>query len=138
MENLYVGEYIRNEKGIAKLIDIEFIDDSAGIVFKTDSKNIQLVHQSEVKEHSFEIKDLIEIGDFVNGKLIVGKEFTSGCPQYIKIVDDDNCYYINELYENDIKSVITHEQLVFMEYKIKEDKNENFKKERVQWFINKK
>ena len=119
MENVYVDEYIRTEKGISKIIDIESVEDFGEILFKTDKKDEEFICQSNIKEHSFDILDLIEIGDLVNGKLIVGKEFTEGYPQYIDCIDND--FFINEFYGNDIKSIVTHEQLATAEYKIEEN-----------------
>lgn len=72
---------------------------------------------------SYNIIDLIEEGDYVNGKKIVGVGcLTNGPREGTKVIDYDItpnavCYLVNE----DIKSVITHEQIEQMEYKVGEN-----------------
>lgn len=58
----------------------------------------------------------IEIGDYVNGKLIVGKEFTGCYPQYEDHIDDH--YFINQFYEDEIKSISTKEQFERNSYEV--------------------
>ena len=58
--------------------------------------------------------DLIEVGDYVNGELVYNEQ------GYLAI---ERCEYIPpfELLENiDIKSIVTHEQMASIEYKVEE------------------
>lgn len=71
---------------------------------------------------SHNIIDLIEVGDYVNGKKIVDVGYLINGPRKgTKVID----YYITPsavsyLENEDIKSVITHEQIEQMEYRIGE------------------
>ena len=68
---------------------------------------------------SFNIIDLIEEGDYVNRHLVT-EVYLSGENKYIKL---DNSYANGEgirTYEENIKSVITHEQMEQMAYKVGE------------------
>lgn len=70
---------------------------------------------SAVENFSDKIIDLIEVGDYVNGKLIhkIDKG-TNYCYLYY-----GNCKtFVN--YQ--IKSIVTHEQMASIEYKVEEDK----------------
>lgn len=60
MEKIYVDEYIRTEKGISKIIDVESVEDFGGIIFKTDKNDEKFVYQGNIKNHNFNILDLIE------------------------------------------------------------------------------
>lgn len=120
MENIEVGEYVRTKEygDIGKLLKITSSKaylDSIGYAIDRD----------EIKNHSKNIIDLIEVGDYVNG---------------YKITDFDNDYYDYEIdgyiegksivlgneeqmYRippKDIKSIVTKEQFAQMEYKVKE------------------
>lgn len=66
---------------------------------------------------SFNIIDLIEEGDYVNRHLVT-KVYLSGERKYIKL---DNSYTNGEgirIYEEDIKTIVTHEQFKNREYRI--------------------
>ena len=118
MENIYVDEYIRTEKGISKLIDIEFIDDSAGIFFKTDKDDI--INQWNITKHSFNLIDLIEVGDYVNGELIdfvvKDKEDKDDKDGRTNFIIRDNILFFNKY--NRITSIVTKEAFASVEYKV--------------------
>lgn len=61
------------------------------------------------------IIDLIQVGDYVNGDWI--NEIKDGRPYH---EDYNDSYYSWYLDEEDIKSIVTHEQFSQMEYKIGE------------------
>lgn len=63
---------------------------------------------------SYNIIDILEKGDYVNGHEVKSKQ--SG----VKRIDIGECENYVWLYEKDIKSVITHEQMEQMEYKVEE------------------
>ena len=111
-----VGEYARMKSGeILKITGTCYeIDDYK--IYKTD-RNYTIV-EDEIKSHSKNIVDLIEVGDFVNGERVVdifdvylNEELASKrvLTEYRKAqyTGLDLQYY---LYEEDIKSVLTHEQ----------------------------
>lgn len=67
----------------------------------------------KILNHSKNIIDLIEVGDYVNGKKVISildyEDFKKVC--FDKDFDD-------VAYEEDIKSVVTKEQFVSVEYKV--------------------
>lgn len=76
----------------------------------------------DVINASYNIIDLISVGDYVNGKKIVDVGcLTNGPRKGTKVID----YYITPsavsyLKNEDIKSVVTKEQFEYMEYRIGE------------------
>ena len=123
-----VGNYVRTEYGISKIIGIYpqktlvFIETDNGLgncnciekgklrkgiaVLEEDYRNFI---DNNVKEKPI---DLIEAGDYINGNKVdaVGK-------RYLIFYDGDGDI---ELYDNDIKSIVTKEQFENMEYRIGE------------------
>ena len=65
----------------------------------------------EKSKYSFNIIDLIEVGDYVNGYKV-----TYVYPNLLKVDSAD----IWEIHSSDIKSIVTKEQFSQMEYKIEE------------------
>jgi len=113
-----VGDYVRTPNGvITKIVDIQ---DEVGQYFANNNcvilnsktyvadKNITI---GENFKHSPNIIDLIEVGDYVNGRIV------------------DDCIYLDKLGligltelekedEKFIKSIVTKEQFESMEYKL--------------------
>ena len=67
-----------------------------------------------IKKASYNIIDILEVGDYVNGKKIYSLGLTIGILNTINF--EDGTFTIAE----DIKSVVTHEQIEQMEYRIGE------------------
>ena len=125
-----VGDYVRNKYGIAKIIDIK---NNNGIDVLTFDKNIcflvnkktgeikddKLFNQLAIIEgvdinkikSSPNIIDLIEVGDYVNGEIVLSTQFNIGTGR----IDSQR-----ELYEQDIKSIVTKEQFESMKYEMGE------------------
>ena len=99
---LEVGMYVRTKEGeIGKVIPngmIEFPKDYAKIEY--------LVIGGEITKASHNIIDLIEVGDYVNGYLIIRKEKTLLTKQ------------LSDIEPRDIKSIVTKEQFEKMAYKV--------------------
>ena len=70
MEQIQVGEYVRTRGKIGKLIRIERddIDISLKWYVLDDGKYERYVNKPYIEKHSKNIIDLIEVGDYVNGK----------------------------------------------------------------------
>lgn len=102
---LEVGMYVRTLNGIVK---IDKIQDN---VMK-DTKGY--LHYGDFVKASYNLIDILEVGDYVNGHEVKSKQ--SGVKR-IDIGEDENYVW---LYENNIKSVITHEQMEQMSYRIGE------------------
>ena len=123
---LELNEYIRTKGGIiAKVIGVQ----SGGIekyyfdkeVIDNFKELTQIGTENVVLKHSFNIIDLIEEGDFVNRleieKIIEPTQYTN----YKKTLycSESEGLYKGVFFNNDIKSVITHEQMEAMEYEVK-------------------
>ena len=111
-----VGDYVRTDKGlIGKVIKKEEYD--THIILEYEGQYCKRVlttsgTDSEVIKSSPNIIDLIEVGDYVNGCMVVNK-------------NDDTIQIIQliipfDLKEKDIKSVVTKEQFSQMKYKVGE------------------
>ena len=115
-----VGDYVRTEISSLNLQRIGKIKEIISEYFiHTD---IGTYDKENIIKSSPNIIDLIEVGDYVNGKKVVDKQY--------HYTDKDN-YDIGEwciFYENvalgdyqyNIKSIVTKEQFESMEYKIGE------------------
>lgn len=98
-----VGEFYRTKKG--EIRKVEDLDDYSFLIDKFYFK---------IVKHSKNIIDLVEVGDYVNGKYVSKiKKYKDGkhILALIGIID-----------EKGIKSIVTHEQMASIEYKVKEDK----------------
>lgn len=132
MEEIKVNEYVRTKNGqIYKIEDgTEFYEDSVnvgiGIIpdvdgIWVDKEHFTYVDKREIVKHSSNIIDLIEYGDYVNGYFI---EENRG--RYLKTDEID--YSLSslghleplELNAEEIKWVITREQIEEMKYIVKE------------------
>ena len=77
------------------------------------------IYEEDIFKSSPNMIDLIEVGDYVNGKLVTQAE---------DVYTADNIYIGKEVFvnheeliiEEDIKSIVTHEQFSQMEYRIGE------------------
>ena len=109
---LEVGMYARLENDVEDTVVINKITN----VFETTilTENDGSIYQGEyTKENvikaSYNIIDILEVGDYVNGFPVIHKEN-----------DILKCGLLVQFKENEIKSVITHEQMEQMAYKVGE------------------
>lgn len=104
-----VNDYVRTKDGtIGKVIKV-----LSNRVFLNSLGYAVLI--KDIVKHSKIISEIVEVGDYVNGKLIhkIDKG-TNYCYLYY-----GNCKtFVN--YQ--IKSIVTHEQFSSIEYKVEEDK----------------
>ena len=105
METLSVGMYVKTLNGIVK---IDKIKDS--IMIDTKGKT----HFGDFIKASHNIIDLIEVGDYVNGHRVEEIDFEN------EEIFTDSEYYCGIVEFNNVKSVITHEQMEQMAYKVGE------------------
>ena len=101
--------------------DIVIINKIAN-VFETTilTENDGSIYQGEytkenVVKASYDIIDLIEVGDYVNGYYVEDVFDT-----YIYVATGTNYFQSPTIYEQDIKSIVTKEQFKNMEYRIGE------------------
>jgi len=120
---LEVGMYVRLQNDVEDIVVINKIANvfETTILTENDGSNYQGEYTKEnVVKASYNIIDILEVGDYVNGKKIVDVGcLINGPRKGTKVID----YYITPsavsyLENEDIKSVITHEQIEQMEYRI--------------------
>lgn len=136
---LKIGQFIRTPYGIRKIVNITKddgygkprvkvieLDDFLNTGYKfnyefyTDEKIIK-----ECKP-SFNIIDILEKGDYVNGSevLCFESKYIEEDDKFVPIgVITENCYLENTnswIIEKDIKSIVTHEQMEQISYKVGE------------------
>lgn len=120
---LEVGMYVRTEKGMmAKIILKEDVSGSLHkeeIVFILDNGNRLALNSRKVIKAGYNIIDLIEEGDYVNGYKVSFKD-----KDYKPFVQCDypvQCGTTNHyrFYEEGIKDIVTKEQFESMKYEVK-------------------
>lgn len=122
-----VNEYVRTKnKGIKR---IDRIEDNKTvnkylyfIGYDHNDKEYGVIKTTEILKHSFNLIDLIEAGDYVNGQKVYDIEKAEN------IVTKKKCVAINMqnlgstiLYEKSVKSIVTKEQFKSVEYEVGED-----------------
>lgn len=124
MEDIKVGEKIRCNDGlVGELIRIERddIDTSLKWYVFDDGKNERYVNKPYITKHSFNIIDLLEVGDIV---VILDTKFNS--KDYVFIDDTEMLQAVR----NDTKDrcklleILTHQQFEANCYKVKEQTND--------------
>ena len=73
-----------------------------------------------IKKSSYDIIDLIEVGDYVNGLKVtlINEPSMANCYKRIVYAENREGYLIETFTEQDIKSIVTHEQMEQMAYKV--------------------
>lgn len=116
---IQIGEYVRtnNARGIRKVARINedatvnrylFIDgyDHSDTIYG-------IIRADQITNHSFDLLDLIEAGDYVNGDKVIKKH-----NDYLMVGTE----FINQGISNElIETVVTKEQFKSMEFKVGED-----------------
>lgn len=118
-----IGDYVRTKNGeIGKITDMKIEDDF--LLRKRYGDRIYLDNEilcftNEIIKSDPNIIDLIEVGDYVNGDIVIviweDKEeqiLGEAEPRHIMTRSGE------KIYNDDIKSIVTKEQFESMEYKI--------------------
>lgn len=118
-----INEYVRTRTG--HFYKITRIDENGLIYWNKIQCGWSMEQLKDiVVKHSKNIIDLVEVGDYVNGKEVKQIAMFEGFPDYPKLIFTDKKYLIpGETIENkDIKTIITKEQMANIEYKVEEGK----------------
>ncbi len=138
-----IGDYVRNEDGY--IWQIKETKDLDNIFIDEDEKVKEIAGETvfgddvivEITKHSKNIIDLVEVGDYVNGCYVEdifekGKKIFNTVPQSDKgiLKNRELCICKPHSYggidwirkEEDIKTIVTHEQMASIEYKVEEGK----------------
>ncbi len=132
---LEVGMYVRIKwgNGLQTISQCKNIVDMGDTQYAKEDFYIHTDHSGEViyktmiVKSSFNIIDLVECGDYVNGSEVLDFEnkYIEEDDKFVPIgVITENCYLENTdswIIEKNIKSVITHEQIEQMEYRLGDD-----------------
>lgn len=118
MEEIKVNDYIRTVDGIKKVIAINTgtrVTIYGKYVLDKDYKGIRpAIAEKNILKHSSNIIDLIEVGDYVNGKYVFDV-FEKDGKKYLKV----DCMY-GYYSEDEIGEVVTHEQFKNMVYRLED------------------
>ena len=118
---LEVGMYVRLQNDAENIVIINRIAN----VFETTilTENDGSIYQGEytkenVVKASYNIIDILEIGDYVNGEKVIYKQYKEYPNPLLDhyVVDTIRCSYI----ESEIKTIVTKEQFEQMAYKVGE------------------
>lgn len=118
-----VGEYVRIDKdhriialGIAKVV--KTINET--IYVKNNFELPITIDKNSISKHSKNIIDLIEVGDYVNGREVKHIAMFEGFPDYPKLIFVDEKHLVpGETAENkDIETILTKEQFEAKCYKV--------------------
>ena len=119
---LSVGMYVRTKRGIAKVKSM-YVEPNQYIVYtdKDITFEYYLNNKSEwvadyCDGYSFDITDLLQVGDYVNGY----KVFEKDDYLWIERLDNHEIPHFTRLDYLDIKSIVTKEQFESMSYKVGE------------------
>ena len=113
------GMYVRikdknNNQFIRKIIKIPEDTRYGSIVVDKDIHYARWVSKKKVIKASSNIIDLIEVGDYVNGVEVIGKEFDNFNKEYLQCGVGD--YVICTFEVKDIKTILTKEQFESQKY----------------------
>ena len=120
MENeIKVNEFVRTKDGVIDKVIIDYKDkcNNPNCNRKHISCEKNYYNEDEIVKHSPNLIDLIEVGDYVNGILVTGKESTLLWTE-IKGIDRSGYHIPISQYGENIKSVVTKEQFEPISYKV--------------------
>lgn len=122
-DKIEVGEHVRTKNGIIDKVErfsvgccVWHCENGMWI----DKCNCIGTHLEDIVKHSKQLIDLIEVGDYVNGREVKHIAMFEGFPDYPKLIFVDETYLIpGESCENDeIKTILTKEQIEANCYKV--------------------
>ena len=123
--NIEIGEYIRTKNGEIRKV-VEYV--VGGYLVDTSYYNeiikentLGIIPLEDVKKHTKNIIELVEVGDYVNGYKVVEideyKPIGSTLQKYLKV---DCSKLFNAIYSEQIKTILTKEQYKANCYKVEE------------------
>lgn len=117
-----VGEYVRTKEGIIDKVIIEYNGkcNNLNCSEKHISCKYNYYNEKDIVKHSKQLIDLIECGDFVNGREVKHIGMFEGFPDYPKLIFVDETHLIpDDTCENDeIKTILTKESYMANCYKV--------------------
>lgn len=134
LEDLKVGQYVRfkDKRGNTYIRNIKEVCNKqphkswGAIIIDKNANNVPYVSLKNIIKASYNIIDILEVGDYVNGSEVLDFEYKliKGNDKFTNFaVVTENCYLENTdswIIEKNIKSIVTHEQMEQMAYKVGE------------------
>lgn len=120
---LEVGMYVRTLKGIAKIIgqndDVRYYYPNAYVTdtYLNINDDTEYLYEDDILKVSHNIIDLIEVGDYVNGHLVTATYNPNGDEMYHISLQNGKDYILIHN-DDEIKSILTHEQYESNVYKV--------------------
>lgn len=116
MDDISVGEYVRTKDGIiGKVFEEDDIGDKGVCIdnsfFDDYAEITDFVYYENILKHSMLISEVVEVGDYVNGKLI--HKIDKG-PNYCYLYYGNSKTFVN--YQ--IKSIVTKECFQSVSYEV--------------------
>lgn len=130
LEDLKVGQFVRfkDKRGNTYIRNIKEVCNEqphkswGAIIIDKNANNVPYVSLKNIIKASYNIIDILEVGDYVNGQRIYYDEELNFL--YVQSFDGDGEFYQESItkqsFIDNIKSVITHEQMEQMAYKVGE------------------
>ena len=125
MAEININDYVRDRDGfIVKVNEIQEYKEEDDIWYQ--EKTLKGTWKSMIVKHSKNIIDLIEVGDYVNGREVKHIAMFEGFPDYPKLIFVDETHLIpDDTCENeDIKIILTKESYMANCYKVGGEKDE--------------
>lgn len=128
LNKLEVGMYVRTDKtGIKKIYKIDNNKTKYKYLYKLKNQDddgcidLGILSDNNIIKARFDIINLIEVGDYVNGERIISIIPIDICGN--EVLDNQHIFYkdgeiFEEIFEKDIKTVVTKEQFESMSYRI--------------------
>ena len=132
MSDIKVGEYVRTKNGeIAKVIEVNNYNERLVLVYEDDRVETDytldrlvycggdyfdhFISEEIIAKHSPNIIDLIEVGDYVNGRRVYQVGYNYWDDYVLKMSESNYEDFINPY---SIETIVTKEQFERMEYKV--------------------
>ena len=120
LEEIKVGEYVRTtNKGIRQIAMIDNHKTVNKYLYYIgedfEGKSYAYIKTTEILKHSFNLIDLVEVGDYVNGHRVEQVSIETN-----EVLLDHNGFGWRTLKYGD--KIVTHEQFASIEYKLEEEK----------------
>lgn len=106
-----VGEYVRTKTG--RIYKLGYYNKEEKRWICVTDEDWFPVYESGIAKHSKNIIDLIEEGDYVNGK-----EVSINAKEYILFKNVGSVVYSETVLPEDIKSIVTKEMMKSVEYRV--------------------
>lgn len=130
MEDIKVGEYVRTNRGIGQVLEVKTVQPKMygkhDMAYKIDICPRMYVTDTNIIKHSKNIIDLIEVGDFVNGYLVIDTDKNREMLCILMPFNEENQSKYNIVWKTKyyIKTILTKEQYMQNCYKLEKVEEE--------------